>query len=176
MADLSNAPNALLFAAMPQAGAFPQLPMASPVMPRFSPFNDAVTSRLAELYRTAQPSFMKPLNAVTKNDEEHSFLYNTDGNPGEINTSHENMRNRVVVYSNTAGIVHSHPFSSIPEPSPQDIQIAQKVKHPNYVVSQNAIWMAHPDGRIQQVATVDYRDGQMKLLPAMGKNALLHKP
>lgn len=154
---------------------FPTLPMAAPVMPRFSPFNDAITGRLAELYKAAMPSFMGLDPSQRK--AEYSFVYNNGGAPGIVGSSHtQGMHDNIAVYPNTAGIVHSHPISSVAYPSGPDIDIARQVKRPNYVLSQNALWMADPSGQVQQIANIQYKDGQMTLLPASGKNALLHKP
>ena len=158
---------------LPTGAAFPALPMVKPVMPRFNPFNEAIANRLTELYKTALPSFAG-LSQMQR-DNEYAFIYNNGGNPGTVSTSHPpGMKDRIAVYPNTAGIIHSHPITSVAYPSGPDIEIAKKNKMPNYVLSQNALWMANPNGQIQQIANVQYKDGQLSLLPASGKNALLH--
>lgn len=168
-------PDPIIPSLPPAAGAFPVLPTATPVMPRFNPFNAAIANRLAELYKAAQSSFIGIDPAQRK--AEYSFVYNNGGAPGIVGSSHaQGMHDNIAVYPNTAGIVHSHPISSVPYPSGPDINIARQVKRPNYVLSQNALWVANPDGQVQQIANVQYKDGQMSLLPASGKNALLHKP
>lgn len=118
----------------------------------------AVETRLSELYQHAATSFMDPAS-----NTEHSFIYNNGGNPGSITSSHESNKNSVVVYPNTAGIVHSHPMQSLAHPSSADVDVAKHAKVPNYVLSRNELWVATPDGKTQQIANVDWKDGKMQL-------------
>lgn len=141
----------------PAPAASSPSPAATPAYHQFA-LSPAIEGRLSELYQHAATSFMDPDANI-----EHSFIYNNGGNPGNITSSHESNKNSVVVYPNTAGIVHSHPMRSLAHPSQADIDIAKHAKVPNYVLSRNELWVAMPDGKTQQVANVAWKDGKMQL-------------
>lgn len=164
--DAPEAPDAQppAFAAVsPPTEAAPDLLMNTPAIPKFDTaatggLPPRVATNLVNLYETAKPSFM-----TKEFPFEHSFVFNKEGMPGTITSSHSTMDNVVKLWPNTAGIVHSHPIGSDPKPSRADIDIAMKKKIPNYVLSRNQLWVATPDGKTRQVADVKYDNGQLQV-------------
>ena len=125
------------------------------------PFTPAVESALTPLYKTASGSF---LNLAL--EQEWAFTFNPSGMPTPIRSSRTGHRNSLqVIPGYTQGIVHTHPLYSDPRPSDADIQIAKKYKIPNYVLSQHALWVAYPTGKIAKLATVAYEGGQLIFTP-----------
>ena len=116
-----------------------------------------VEAALTPLYSAASVSFVNPNTYF-----EWGFIYNTDGNPGSIETSHDNeMHERVLVYSNTAGIVHTHPHRADPRPSAADVNIAKSAHIPNWVLSESELWVAEPNGKVVKVADVEWHDNKL---------------
>jgi len=118
-----------------------------------------VEAALTALYASASVSFVNPNTYF-----EWGFIYNTDGNPSPIESSHDNeMHERVLIYPNTAGIVHTHPRRADPRPSPADVNIAKAAHVPNWVLSESELWVALPDGKVKKIADVSWCGSQLKI-------------
>ena len=111
-------------------------------------------AKLGDLYKNAEETF------YTINCEEFSFTYDVNGMTTKISSSHECNRNQVIIYTNTAGIVHTHPDSER-QPSYVDIDVAKKFHIPNYVLSVDELWVALPSGESKRVAFISWRKGKL---------------
>lgn len=111
-----------------------------------------VHSQMGKLYDHAEVTY----NFKDKK-QEYSFTVNKDGSVTEITTSNKDLHNSVTVNEDTAAIVHTHPVSADPEPSPGDIQLAKDKGLDNYALSKEALWVAHPDGSVEKVGSVTFK-------------------
>lgn len=119
----------------------------------------AVEARLTDLYKMAASSYLDP--AIT---DEHSFVWNKFGNPGNIGSTHESDHDHLVITPGyTSGLIHTHPVSVDFRPSDGDVDTAKKAGINNYVLSQRQLWVASPDGTRSKVADVSFRDGKLSL-------------
>jgi len=124
----------------------------------------ATQFQMSKLYRRALPSY------VGFADVEHSFTVNAGGLPNEIHSSHQFKHNSVAMaLGQDAAIVHTHPASVLPTPSPDDVNIAVRFGIPNYVLSRYALWVAFPDGTTRKVADVQWDHGKAVLSTAVSK-------
>jgi len=124
------------------------------------PFTPATKTRMADLYIAAARTFMGA------GKDEFAMTVDDEGNPSEITTSHDYMRDIVHVHKGDTAIIHTHPYGCSPQPSPGDAQTARAAGIPNYVLSQFALWVVMPDGTIHKVADVAFKHGGIVLKEA----------
>jgi hypothetical protein len=122
----------------------------------------AVRAQMSKLYANARQSFVPTTNGLTRKTE-LSFTLSADGAPNQVASSHDWTHDSVRVHRGDTAIVHTHPFATSPRPSDGDVAIAVKLGIPNYVLSYYALWVAMPDGGVEQVADVQWRHGQLVL-------------
>jgi hypothetical protein len=122
----------------------------------------AVRAQMSKLYANARQSFVPTTNGLTRKTE-LSFTLSADGAPNQVASSHDWTHDSVRVHRGDTAIVHTHPFATSPRPSDGDVAIAVKLGIPNYVLSYYALWVAMPDGGVEQVADVQWRRGQLVL-------------
>ena len=99
---------------------------------------------IEKLYKNAIPTFI-PSNE----QNEHLIAVDTNSNKvvsssdADINGDQEARHMKVSIPEHSF-IIHSHPVSGLPTPSPQDYQTASQIDRPNFVLSQHAIYVAMP--------------------------------
>lgn len=120
----------------------------------------AVQAQMSKLYANARQSFVPTTNGLTRKTE-LSFTVSADGAPNQLHSSHDWARDSLRVHRGDTAIVHTHPFGTAPRPSEGDVAIAVKLGIPNYVLSCYALWVAMPDGEVEQVAYVQWGHGQL---------------
>ena len=118
----------------------------------------AVQAQLVTLYKRASLTYMN-----SDHHEEYSFTVKANGAPNEITSSESFNSNVVVVKSSDTAIVHTHPATCKPQPSPGDIQVAQRSGVPNYELSRDALYVAMPDGTVRKVGNVNLKHGVLEI-------------
>jgi hypothetical protein len=130
-------------------GSEPSLDALSttPTAPRMATGRDYIDnpdtqSAIEGLYRDAQGSF----NPYGNDKAEHLIALGQDGKasmsaeaaPGDVRSL------KTAVPNDSQAIVHTHPSTATPVPSPQDYKTATALGKPNFVVSKGAIYVAMP--------------------------------
>ena len=119
----------------------------TPTMPRQATGRDYLDnpdtrSAIEGLYQDAQGSF----NPYGKDKAEHLIALGQDGKtsmsstaaPGDVRSL------KTAVPNDSQAIIHSHPSTATPVPSPQDYKTATQLGKPNFVLSKGAIYVAMP--------------------------------
>jgi len=121
----------------------------------------AVHAHMNSLYKASSNSFMD------KHDHsEHSFTVDGLGKPREITGSREADKDKVVVHPADTAIVHTHPKADDIKPSTADENIANTYGEPNYVLSQNQLWVAPGDGtKSYKVGDVEWKNDDLVITP-----------
>jgi len=112
---------------------------AAPPTPRSYLDNPEAIANLSALYSKAVGTFANPrLNA------EHMIAVGQDGKLLGEYMDNQPDHIKANIPTDSVFIVHSHPQSVMPTPSPQDYQTANVHQKPNFVISRTAIYAAMP--------------------------------
>jgi hypothetical protein len=127
--------------------ALDSLTQAAPVAPKLATGRDYLDNpdtqaAIEGLYRDAQGSF----NPYSKDKAEHLIALGQDGKasmsstaaPGDVRSL------KTAVPNDSQAIVHTHPSTATPVPSPQDYKTATTLGKPNFVISKDHIYVAMP--------------------------------
>lgn len=102
----------------------------------------ATQAALEKLYSVAQNSF----NPYSKDQAEHLIALGQTGDTAMSSTAAAGDVRKLVtaIPDDAMAIVHTHPSTATPVPSPKDYQTATQTGKPNFVISKGAIYVAMP--------------------------------
>jgi hypothetical protein len=121
-----------------------------------NPFPIPVRPQVDELFRRASMSFM-----AEQDHDEFAFSYDYTGKFTDIVTTRESNRDHIVAPPGTVAIVHTHPRYTDAQPSAEDSASAVSTNMDIYVISIAALWVAHPNGKEERVAWLQWKHGHL---------------